>query len=71
MAGDTRRREKVASESTQSLGQSELTPQSLAMAKGKRASSLQPVGIRYSLTPEEASEPHQERGSGMDMPEMP
>ena len=71
VAGDTRRREKAASESAQAPGQSELTPQSLAMAKGKRASSLQPVGIRYSLTPEEASEPHQERGSGMDMPEMP
>lgn len=71
MAGDTRRREKAASESAQSPGQSELTTQPLAMAKSKRASSLQPVGIRYSLTPEEPSEPLQERGTGMDMPEMP
>ena len=56
MVGDTRRREKAASESAQAPGQSELTPQSLAMAKGKRASSLQPVGIRYSLTVREQSE---------------
>ncbi|MDH4153592.1 MAG: hypothetical protein OEV01_07385 [Nitrospira sp.] len=56
IAPDTKRREKAASESVQPPGQSELAAQSLAMAKSKRASPLQPVGIRYSLALREQSE---------------
>ncbi|MDH4304606.1 MAG: hypothetical protein OEV53_11150 [Nitrospira sp.] len=53
---DNRRREKVASESAQPPDQSEFAAQSLAMTKRKRASSLQAVGIRYSLASREQSE---------------
>ena len=71
MAGDTRRREKVASESTQSLGQSELTPQSLAMAKSNRGSPLQPLGIRYSLTPREQAQHSQDGATDTATPKAP
>ncbi|MFO0779366.1 MAG: hypothetical protein U0223_17375 [Nitrospira sp.] len=60
MAGDTRRREKAGSESAQSLGQSELTPQSLAMAKSKRPAPHQPAGIRYSVSHKEQPEHYQD-----------
>lgn len=71
MAGDTRRREKAASESTQSLGQSELTPQSLAMAKSNRGSPLQPLGIRYSLTPREQGQHSQDGATDTATPKAP
>ena len=71
IAPGTQRPEKAASESGQSSNQPEFTTQPLAIAKSKRAVPQYPVGIRYSLTSEEPSEPLQERGIGMDMPEMP
>jgi hypothetical protein len=61
-AQDTRRREKAMSESGQPPARSEITTQSLAMAK--RTSALQPVGIRYSLAVREQSE--QAHDSAMD-----
>lgn len=60
MAGDTRRREKAGSESAQSLNQSELTPQSLAMTKSKRPAPHQPAGIRYSVSHKEQPERYQD-----------
>ncbi len=71
MAGNTRRREKAASESAQSPDQSELIPQSLAMAKSKRASPLQPLGIRYSLIFKEQSEHFQDGATDTATPEAP
>lgn len=56
MGGDTRGREKAMNESAQTSGRSDITTQPLAMAKRKRASPLQPVGIRYTLTPKEQSD---------------
>jgi hypothetical protein len=69
--GDTRRRDKAGSESAQSPGQSELTPQSLAMAKSNRGSPLQPLGIRYSLTPREQAQHSQDGATDTPTPKAP
>lgn len=65
---DTKRREKAASESVQPPDQSEFAAQSLAMAKNKRGSSQQPVGIRYSLAVSEQSEQTQDGAIDRDVP---
>ncbi|HMS85474.1 MAG TPA: hypothetical protein PKD12_17665 [Nitrospira sp.] len=67
---DPRRREKAMSESGQPPARSEITTQPFAMAKSKRASPQQPVGIRYNLTHREPSEHFQDGTTETATPEM-